>query len=425
MAYLRTPDYNAIAAKYGTGNWNALRGSDDPLFEGMDPNANWNAYRPTVDDSQQSTPGATKVSGGARNGLPKTTGFENNGFDFSFPGGRLDPTGQNYNIPTQNYQDYYKTLLNSGVSEEEARTTTEGIFKQALGTAIDLANQNAYGGRNKHSDQSYWQDMWNKDPRYTWERLIGKGGSGSDSALAGPWAGGDPDAEVFGGGGGYQPPPAKPSSMFDWGKLLGGPGDPGVFNNGPTQQVGQDPFSQLITGGYGTLLDKLGSLLESGGSTGFNDSDLAQQFESFRQPLEMGRRAQSENLRAELADRGLLGGGEEANSLGRMEERIAPIWSAALQGLSKDKQAQDAQRLLTTLTVMPAALQAGSQRQGMLADIAIRNLEQNRLWNQFLAEFGLKRDQVMYEIQNGNMDGIMGLLAMYLQSAGISAGGFI
>jgi hypothetical protein len=40
-------DFDAIARKYGReSNWNALRGSNDPLTAGLDPNANWNSFRP-------------------------------------------------------------------------------------------------------------------------------------------------------------------------------------------------------------------------------------------------------------------------------------------------------------------------------------------------------------------------------------------
>jgi len=65
-----------------------------------------------------------------------------------------------------------------------------------LGTAMKMANDNAYG-YNKHTDQGYWQNMWSKDPNYTWNRMIGQGAGPQDAARYGKWAGGDPNAEVF------------------------------------------------------------------------------------------------------------------------------------------------------------------------------------------------------------------------------------
>jgi hypothetical protein len=44
------------------------------------------------------------------------------------------------------------------------------------------------------------------------------------------------------------------------------------------------------------------------------------------------------------------------------------------------------------------------RRQQVLGDIALRSLDQNRLWNQFLAQYGLDRDKVQWDMQHGNTD---------------------
>lgn len=71
--------------------------------------------------------------------------------------------------------------------------------------AMQAANDAAYG-YNKHQDANYWRDMYAKDPEYTWKRMIGMGAGPQDAAKFGQWAGGDPNAEVLGGGGGQAQP---------------------------------------------------------------------------------------------------------------------------------------------------------------------------------------------------------------------------
>jgi hypothetical protein len=57
-------DYQAIAKKYGAdANWNSLRGTNDPLFAGLDPNANWNSFRPQASASPSLYNAQTNPSG--------------------------------------------------------------------------------------------------------------------------------------------------------------------------------------------------------------------------------------------------------------------------------------------------------------------------------------------------------------------------
>lgn len=58
-----------------------------------------------------------------------------------------------------------------------------------LASAIAAANQIAYGGQQKHQDESYWAANWAKDPDYAWKRLLGWQAGGADAPTSGPYAG--------------------------------------------------------------------------------------------------------------------------------------------------------------------------------------------------------------------------------------------
>lgn len=199
-----------IAAQYGAdSNWNGLRGrKGDPLLDqfaaqyGAD--SNWNAYRPTsapAAPAQPSQPAASPTTSStahpsyspsaaaSSSGTPSPSGFN---FDWS------SIAGVNPNVPNYNYDAYIKKLLDSGVGQQESTDTANSVFQKALETAVGLANTNAYGF-DKNKADSYWLPMFEKDPGYTWERLIGRGAGAQDAAKYGPWAGGDPNAENPGG----------------------------------------------------------------------------------------------------------------------------------------------------------------------------------------------------------------------------------
>jgi hypothetical protein len=60
-----------------------------------------------------------------------------------------------------------------------------------------------------------------------------------------------------------------------------------------------------------------------------------------------------------------------------------------------------------------------------LGDLALGVLGNNRLWNAFVAQFGLDSDQLKADIDQGNVTNYLHLIELWLQSANISAGGFI
>ena len=66
-----------------------------------------------------------------------------------------------------------------------------------------------------------------------------------------------------------------------------------------------------------------------------------------------------------------------------------------------------------------------TERQRMLGDLAIRNLDQNIDWNKFLAEFGLERDQILELISAGRLDDIANLLNSNLPAISLLPQGMV
>lgn len=229
------------------------------------------------------------------------------------------------------------------------------------------------------------------------------------------------------------------NSLQALGQFYGGPGGPGI-NNGPLQQIGQDPLSQLITGGLADFLGRggttpLGSEVNDYVMGLLDDNpQINRRFESARELMEKGRRTQTNDARAALANRGLLSEpgipqGAEIGAVKRIEEALAPEFSRALRDIYTDETTQ----ALSLATGMAsdqakqflAGIGEGTARQTALAQIALQSLGQNMAWSQFLAEFGLKRDQVLQELQNGRVDDVMQLLNAFLSMASLSRGGYI
>lgn len=224
------------------------------------------------------------------------------------------------------------------------------------------------------------------------------------------------------------------------GLQYGGPGGPGQ-TQGPLEQVGQDPLSLLITGGLADFIGRGGStafgeevqksLLE--GINGTNPNAM-RRFESARELMAKGRRTMMNDARGELAARGLLSEpgipqGAEIGAVNRIEEAIAPEFARALRDIYTEETSKSLQ-LATGFAAdqartFLAGLGEGTQRQTALASIALQSLSQNMAWNQFLAEFGLKRDALLAQLQNGRVDDVMQLLNTFVSLTSLSRGGYV
>ena len=193
-------------------------------------------------------------------------------------------------------------------------------------------------------------------------------------------------------------------------------GGPGGFGGGQGSlplapgNVNQDPFSALMAQYYGDLIRQL-----SGPS-----SMSAKQFEAIRNPIEKGRRTMTSQAMADLADRGLLGTpghqqGPEATALDRIEQTLGPEFATALAGAATENER-------TRLGNLNQALQGGAQWQKMTADVALGNLQENRLWNQFMMNFGLDQMKVAEMIRSGQSADLTAMLQLYLQYLGLTGG---
>jgi hypothetical protein len=230
-----------------------------------------------------------------------------------------------------------------------------------------------------------------------------------------------------------------------------GEGDTGVMQ-GPGQQMGEDPFSQLVTGGLSDLIENKGALggpLNSELETTImgllnpqrDEERYRLRFEQAREGMEKARRTQTNAARGALASRNLLSEpgipqGSEIGAIRRIEENIAPEFAGAVRDIHlSELDRQDANRLAGVSSASNllgqqgdrylSALGEGTNRQEALASIALATLDRNMAWNQFLAEFGLKREQVMAELESGRFDRLFGLLQLFQQYANGLRGGFV
>ena len=198
-----------------------------------------------------------------------------------------------------------------------------------------------------------------------------------------------------------------------------------------------------------------------GGDLYGDPNKLAMQLEQARTPIDMLRDAQTRQSRAGLAARGMAGptaSGQESQAMQGIEGRLAPQYAQAGQGIALQAMQQREGRLANALTKLQelgstqaqrqvgydtlnsAARQAmdqtalsaatgmsqleasnllsaiglGTQRQQVLSDIALRSLDQNITWNQFLAEYGMNRDTVLEQLRKGRIDQLQPIMELFI-----------
>jgi hypothetical protein len=199
-------------------------------------------------------------------------------------------------------------------------------------------------------------------------------------------------------------------------------------------------------------------IIARGGQMPLDVRRRAMEIESARSPLDILRRAQLEQGQAQLADRGLLGQGPEADYMQRLEERLAPEYTRAAQMIELAEREREEQRFQNAMELsartsgeqaqlrenrLANAMQQASgmsqeqsrnllntvasvtERQQMLNDVAISSLDRNMEWNKFIAEFGLERAQVLESIQTGRLAALLPLIQQYLAGTTLAASGFV
>lgn len=190
--------------------------------------------------------------------------------------------------------------------------------------------------------------------------------------------------------------------------------------NGPTQPLADDPFSKSIQDGIKQAMDAAAARLHS------TPQQRATAMEGARMPYEMARKVQLNNADADLANRGLLGeqghqSGLQADAIGRIETNLAPAYTGAVSNAMSllDQSEQQA------ITQLLQGASTGTQRQQVLSDVALRELDENRLWNQFLAQNALDKDKAMWDLQQGQGQQLLTLFSLYLQRARDAANGYV
>ena len=176
------------------------------------------------------------------------------------------------------------------------------------------------------------------------------------------------------------------------------------------------------SGGFdGQLEQGILSILKQGWAPDKNR--LAQRYESARENIDRGRKSQMGNLQAALAERGLLGSGAEAATMGRLESDLGGQYSTALRDaqLSEDELSQD--RYMGALNAGLGMSANDINRKKVMGELAVANLSQNRAWNQFLMSYGLDKQKIENDIQMGNIDRYTNLIGLYMQYGQSLAGG--
>jgi hypothetical protein len=255
------------------------------------------------------------------------------------------------------------------------------------------------------------------------------------------------------GGGSDTNPAAAPGSV-----PTDPSGNPVNFGNGAGvdlfNEIGQDPFSQTIEGGLSNLINNEGmtsqqqsvfeTLKDIIGRSGRDpslDPIVQQQLEHARENEASANTSMLNDAQAELANRGLIGQpgqpqGEEGGAISRIAQTIAPQYATAVRDVNTAAIQAQNDRLTSALTNITGltgsaasnllnALGQGTQRQIGLANIALQELSLNEDWNKFLANYGLTRDQVLYQIQQGNSNALLPLLTLFEQATAAGAAGHV
>ena len=223
----------------------------------------------------------------------------------------------------------------------------------------------------------------------------------------------------------------------------------------------------------------LRDIIASGGQKPLDEQRRAMEIESARSPIDALRRAQLSQGQAAMAGRGTLGQGPEADYMQRVETKLAPMYADAAQQIALDEKDREDQRYNTAMAALSQQAQfqrasadqrydmAQQLRTSMTLDTARRQddrlaqaiqesanltaqqsanlvntinamtgmqqfrqdaafgvLDRNVQWNQFLAEYGLQREQVINALDSGRFGEILPLLNAFLTAFQTGATGF-
>jgi hypothetical protein len=206
-------------------------------------------------------------------------------------------------------------------------------------------------------------------------------------------------------------------------------------------------------------------MIERGG--GLDQDLIDRRTESLREGLDRQASSQLDRADAELAARGLVGlpgspQGAQGTAIAGIEQDITEQFRGGFRDIVSDEQALASQRLMDSIGIganisianrniemeskaqgfreaaqlaiangqmqqaaMFDSIAAATDRQRLLHDVAIDQLDRNIAWNMFLAEFGLERDIALNSLNTSQLTHMIQVMALLLQAGGITAGGAV
>ena len=255
----------------------------------------------------------------------------------------------------------------------------------------------------------------------------------------------------FEGGGGWhwETGGASPAAMAGFGGVGANPYRAGMGSGGSSG--GGGGYQGGGGGNIGMMMEELKKLFPDGA---YNEEIVNRRTENAQENLRRFNKGRMDNNRAQLAERGLLGSGPEAQEAFNREADIGAQYANAASGIYADESraadsrmmqalqtaaglsAQEAQILVDQFRATSdrdlgfANLDLGHRRAGIeetlgLGNLALGNMNAVNNYNLGVGRLGLDRDRLGYDIQSGDIGQWIDLLDLWLRGAGTSAGGYI
>jgi len=267
-----------------------------------------------------------------------------------------------------------------------------------------------------------------------------------------------------GGGGGAAPGGFDPSSAALIEQL--GPLHPqwaqyqawkAAQGQGGSASGGSATGPQAPQGGMQSLYDVIGRMLDKSGD--YNKDILQRRVESAREQMNSARSSQSDLLRGQLSQRGLLGQGPETTAMTGLEEQLSNIYGGQVRDIYADESARSDQRLLQTMGIAAGLSGDDAQRlvdwfnaqtgrdvgMGQIAatnrktdaeaaadagrlglgysqldldrllgqgNLALGNLGEMNRYNLGLGDLGLRRDVAGYDVQHNQLGDMLEIIKL-------------
>jgi hypothetical protein len=117
---------------------------------------------------------------------------------------------------------------------------------------------------------------------------------------------------------------------------------------------------QAPQGGMQALYDTIGKMLNMSGD--YNSGILNRRVESAREDMNRARSSQSDLMKAQLAERGLLGSGAEITGMSGLEEQLGDRYAGTVRDIYADESAAADKRLLETMGIAAGLSGQDAQR---------------------------------------------------------------